>query len=162
MQCRAVRTQSRPPGHAGGALQPQAAHQGRPGGAEGPQAAKLALRDGDHQALPASREFGGRGVDRDVLGRRVGPSRGGHYRGVVGHSGLSRRGQRAEPEDLRQDRRLAEREDRRPPSIRVPGRDLAEAQLGRRGEERLGAGGHRGQPRGVPGDTGRGGRFEGG
>ena len=52
-------------------------------------------------------------------------------------------GQRAEPEDLRQDRGVAQAADGGRVPVRVPGWPVAEAQLGRRGEERLGAGGHR-------------------
>ena len=61
----------------------------------------------------------------------------------VGHAGQCRHGQRAEPEDLRADRAVAERADRRRTPVRVPRRDLAEAELGGRGAERGGAGGDR-------------------
>ncbi len=54
----------------------------------------------------------------------------------------SQRGERAESEDLRPDRSLAQPTDRRPACVCLHGRHLAEAELGRRGEERGRAGGH--------------------
>jgi hypothetical protein len=42
-----------------------------------------------------------------VLGRRERAARGRHHTGAVGHAGLSLDGQRSEPEDLRQDQRVA-------------------------------------------------------
>jgi hypothetical protein len=41
------------------------------------------LRDGDHRALSAPGELGGGIADRDVPGRRVGATGGGHHRGAV-------------------------------------------------------------------------------
>ena len=65
---------------------------------------------------------------------------------------------RPEPEDLRPDRCLAEPADRGRASVCVSGWDLAETDLGRRGQERGGAGGQCGRFRGLPGDPGRGAR----
>ena len=73
----------------------------------------------------------------------------------MGHAGEPQHGQRAEPEDLRDDRGLAEPADRGRARLRVPGRDLAETELGRRGAERGGAGGHRRGRGRLPGDPGR-------
>jgi transposase-like protein len=56
---------------------------------EGPQASGADLRDGDYRALPASRELGRRGADRDVSGRGIGAPGRGHHRGAVGHAGVA-------------------------------------------------------------------------
>ena len=112
------------------------------------------LRDGDHRALPPAREFGGRGSDRDVPGRRVGAPGRGHHRGAVGNAGVAEHSVQPEQVDLRQDRSLAASPDRGRASVLVPGRHRHEADLGRRGAQRLAAGGQRGERRGLPGGPG--------
>src|SRR5262245_29834266 len=79
-----------------------------------------------------------------------------------GHARQPEHGQRAEPEDLRPHRGLAEPAARRRAPLRVPRRPLAEAELGRRGQERGRAGGRRRQRRRLPGAAGRDGRRQGG
>ena len=71
-----------------------------------------------------------RGLGRDVPGRRVGAACGGHHRSPVGHAGQPQHGQRAEPEDLRADRCLAQPADRGRACLRVLGRHLAQALAG--------------------------------
>src|SRR3979409_1480465 len=66
------------------------------------------LRDGHHRALPPARELGRGGADRDVPGWDFGPPGRGHHRGAVGHPCQPEHGVEPEPEDLRQDRGLAE------------------------------------------------------
>ena len=127
----AVRAVAGAAGHAGGALRAEAADAGSGEMTlAGAAAAEAALRDGDHRALsPPGIERRG-GVDADVSGGRVGASGGGHHRGAVGPARQPQHGQRAEPEDLRDDRSLAAAADRGRARLRVPGRDLAEAFAG--------------------------------
>src|SRR4029077_18538594 len=58
------------------------------------------------------------------------------YRGVVGHAGVAEHGERAKSAALRADRSLAESADYGPIRLCLLGRNLAEALVGRRGEER--------------------------
>jgi hypothetical protein len=102
-----VRAHGRAEGYTSGQLRPAPAHQGRRGDADGAQAAHTALRDGDHRTLSAAGVVGGRSADRDVFGRGERAARGRHHAGVVGYAGLGLDGERAEPEDLRQDQRVA-------------------------------------------------------
>ena len=72
-----------------------------------------------------------------------------------GTAGQPQHGQRVEPEDLRDDRGLAATADRRRACLRVPGRDLAEAELGRRGERTLRCWWRWAWERRIPGNPGR-------
>jgi len=83
-------------------------------------------------------------------------------RGPVGLARERQHGQRAGPEGLRPDRGVAEPEDRGRARVRLPRRAVAQAELGRRGQERGGAGGDRGRSRGLPRGAGRGRGDEGG
>ena len=77
------------------------------------------------------RKFGGRSAGGDVsCGSERTTSRR-HHRSAVGHASQPEYGQRAEPEDLRADRDLAEPADRRPAPVCVSGWLVAEAELGR-------------------------------
>ena len=76
------------------------------------------LRDGDHRALPAARELGRGGLDRDVSGGGLGTPGRGHHRGAVGHAGVALDGVGSEQEDLRDDRGLAQPADRGRASLR--------------------------------------------
>jgi hypothetical protein len=64
-----------------------------------------------------------------------------HHRSLVGHAGEPEHDERAEPEDLRADRDLAQPADRREPTVCVPRRLVVEAELGRRSAQRIAAGG---------------------
>ena len=77
----------------------------------------------------------------------------GYHRGFVGDAGVALDGVRAEQEDLRNDRDLAQSADRGRASLRVPGRHRAQAQLGRRGAQRLAAGGDRCKQRRLSRDS---------
>src|SRR5215467_4209024 len=116
------------------------ADQGRRGTVEGPQASGADLRDGDYRALPASRELGRRGADRDVSGRGIGAPGRGHHGGAVGHTGVALDRVGPEQEDLRNDRSLAQSADRGRAPVCLPRRHRAQAQLGWRGAQRLAAG----------------------
>jgi hypothetical protein len=120
------------------------------------------LRDGDHRALPATRDVGRGGFDRDVPGGRLSTPGRGHHSSLVGHAGQLRHGEPAEPEDLRPARGLAEATHHRRAPLRLPGRGGAQAQLGRRGPERVAAGGDRRVGRGLPRDPGHRRRGQGG
>src|SRR5262245_6011586 len=89
-------------------LRARPADQGRRGPAEGTEAAPADVRDGDHRALSAAREFGRRGADRDVPGRGVGAAGRGHHGGFVGHASVTLDGVGSEQEDLWDDRGLAQ------------------------------------------------------
>src|SRR5260370_38849783 len=56
---------------------------------EGPQASGADLRDGDYRALPASRELGRRGADRDGSGWGIGPTGRGQHRGAEGPAAVA-------------------------------------------------------------------------
>ena len=86
-------------------------------------------------------ELGRGSADRDVPGWDFGPPGRGHHRGAVGHPCQPEYGVEPEPEDLRQDRGLAEPADRGRASVPLPRRHCHEAQLGRRGPQRFAAGG---------------------
>ncbi len=132
-----------PQRHTGGQLHAAAAHQGRRSETAGAEAAQLALRDGDHRALPAARVVGGRGADRDVPGRRECAAGRRHHPGLVGDAGVGLDGQRSEPEDLRQDRGVASATAGGRVSVCLPRWSVAQEIVGRRGEERVRAGGDR-------------------
>ena len=82
-------------------------------------------------------------LGRDVSGRGERAARGGHHRGAVGDAGELRDGEPAQPTDLRTDRRLAPAADHGEPSLGLPRRRPAEAELGQRGPQRLGVDRHR-------------------
>ncbi len=85
-----------------------------------------------------------------------------HHRSLVGRASQSQHGQRVESEDLHADRSLAQSTDRRVSTPYVlPGRHLAEAILGRRGEDGGGAGGDRRAGRRASRDPGGGRRPQG-
>src|ERR1700692_4924488 len=112
LRCRTLRTHSRPAGHPGRQLRTVAAHGSGRSKPQGSEAATPDLRNGHHRALPPARELGRGSADRDVSGWDFGPPGRGHHRGAVGHPCHPEYGVEPEPEDLRQDRGLAEPADR--------------------------------------------------
>ena len=78
----------------------------------------------------------------------------------MGHASQPEHGERAEPEDLRADRDLAEPADRRQPPVCVSRWFVVEAELGRRGAECIAAGGDWRKLRGISRSIGSGGRLE--
>jgi len=64
----------------------------------------------------------------------------------MGRARQPEHGERAEPEDLRADRDLAQPADRRPPPVCVSGWLVTETELGRRSAERLAVGGNGREP----------------
>ena len=79
---------------------------------------------------------GRRGSDRDVSGGIGAPSRG-HHGSFVGHAGVALDSVGAEQEDLWDHRGLAQSADRGRSSLRLPRRNGAQAQLGRRSSQCL-------------------------
>src|ERR1700733_13708927 len=158
---RALRTQRGPEGHAGWFLPATTAYPGRGRDAEGAKAAHVAVRDGHHRALPAEGKLGGRSSGGDVSRRGERAAGGRHHRSPVGHAGEPEHGKRAEPEDLRTDRGLAQQAARGPLSVRIPRWAMAEAKLGRRGAECVAAGGDRRECGRLSRSAGSGGRGQG-
>ena len=146
----------------GRALRTGPADTGRRGGFEGAEAADIAVRDANHRALPASGKLGRGGAAGDVLRWGVDAAGRGHHGCALGRPREPQHHQRPEPEGIREDRRVAEPSLDGRPRLRVAGRDLAEAQLGRRGPQRFRSGGHRRGGRRLSGSAGRAGRDEGG
>ena len=151
MQCAALRAQRGASRYPRRPLRAQPADQGWRGTAEGAEASPADLRDGDHRALSAARELGRGGADRDVSGGGLGAPCRGHHGGLVGHAGIALDGVGPEQEDLRDDRGVAQSADRGRASLRLSRRHRAQAQLGRRGAQRLAAGGDRRERRAVIG-----------
>ena len=147
-----LRAQRGPPGHPGRTLRAEPRDQGRQGDPEGAEAAEADLRDGNHRALPALGELGGGGADRDVPRRHLGAPGRGHHRSLVGHAGEPEHGLEPEQEDLRQDRGVAAPPDRERAPLLVPRRHCYEADMGRRGAQRLAPGGDRCDLGGLPRD----------
>src|SRR5262249_46237123 len=158
----APRAPPRPPGPPRRRLPPHLAHQAWRVRPESPPPAQAALRDADHRALPPPRVLRGGGPHRDVPGRRLRPPCRGHHGGPVGYEGQPEHGQRAEPDGLRPHRGVAEPPRRGRAPLRLPRRHLAETDLGRRGPQRGGPGGRRGERRWPPRDAGGDGRRQGG
>ena len=94
------------------------------------------------------RESSVESADRDVSGGDFGPARGRHHRSALGDAREPEHGVEPEQKDLRQDRGLAKPAHRRRASVSLSRRHRDEAQLGRRGSQRLPAGGQRRQCRG--------------
>src|SRR5262249_47338771 len=108
---------------------------------------------GDHRALSAARELGGGGADRDVFGRGVGAPGRGHHGGIVGDGGVALDGGGPEQEDLRDDRGGGQSSDRGgAPGCLFRGL-LVQAQLGRRGTQRLAPGCNRRERERLSGDS---------
>src|SRR5689334_2953914 len=84
--------------------------------------------------------------------RGIGASGRGHHGGIVGHASVAFDGVGPQQEDLRDDRGLAQSSDRGRAPLCLPRRDRAQAQLGRRGAQRLAAGCDRREPERLSGD----------
>ncbi len=150
MQRRPLPAQPGPSGHTRGLVQTEADDDGRRGRADRPAAQDSPVRDADHQEIPDTAEPGRGGADRNVPCRRVRPPRGGHHGGAVGREGQLQHSQRAQPEDIRENRIMADEADRGRASVRVRRRRLPEAQLGRGGAERIRPRGRRSEFRRIP------------
>src|SRR5262249_25250736 len=123
------------------------------GTVEGNEGARADVRDGDHGALSAGRELGRRGAHRDVSGRGVGAAGRGHYGGSVGHAGVALDSVGPEQEDLRDNRGLAQSSDRGRAPVCLSRWHRAQAQLGRRGTQRLAPGCNRREREWLSGDS---------
>src|SRR5207244_5568732 len=86
-----------------------------------------------------------------VLGGHAGVR--GHHGGIVGHASVAFDGVGPKQEDLRDDRGLAQSSDRGRPSVCLSRRHRAQAQLGRRGAQRLAAGCDRREQARLSGDS---------
>src|SRR5262249_2514491 len=134
-------------------LRARPAEQSWRGTVEGTEAAPADVRDGHHRAVSAARELGRGGADRDVSSRGVGASGRGHHRGIVGHASVAFDGVGPKQEDLRDDRGLAQSSDRGRAPLCLSRRHRAQAQLGRRGAQRLAAGCDRRERERLSGDS---------
>src|SRR5258705_9998748 len=134
-------------------LRARAADQGRRGTVEGTEAAPADVRDGYHRAPSAARELGGGGADRDVSGRGIGAPGRGHHGGIMGHASVALDGVGLKQEDLRDDRGLAQSSDRGRAPVCLSRWHRAQAQLGRRGAQRLAAGCDRREREWLSGDS---------
>src|SRR6266481_1554737 len=75
-----------------------------------------------------------------LSGRGIGAPGRGHHGGIVGHAGVALDGVGPQQEDLRDDRSVAQSSDLGRPPACLSRRHRAQAQLGRRGAQRLAAG----------------------
>ena len=116
------------------------------------RAGQLAL-PADHRALPAARELGRGGADRDVSGRGLGAAGRGHHGGLWGTRVSPSTVSELNKKIYGNDRGLAQSADRGRAPLRLSGRHRAQAQLGRRGAQRVAAGGDRRERRGLSGDS---------
>ncbi len=147
----AVRAHRRPRGLPGGSLRPQARHDLGRGDPPHAQAEGHAVHHRNRRALPQARDLRRGGDDRDVPGGCLDAQDRGRERDPLGFQRVRVHRVQPQREGIRGGGGVAQPAPRARLPLRLRGRHLPEAQLGRLLRERGRYGGHRGERRRIQG-----------
>lgn len=161
-QRRQVRAHRGAEGVQGRPLRPEPDRQGRQARVEGAQTQGRGLRVRGHRTIPETRGECRGGPHRHVPGRREHPAGGRHQPIAVGRQDAVPDPERQAQEGVRGDRGVAHEAVGGRVPVRVHGRRVAQAFMGRLGRERQCPGRHRSQRGGAPRGDRRGRGHEGG